>query len=466
MELSDCSSSWDGDPGAEMGNMLDNLPESPDREHRREEGSASSCASSDMVVGTASAKEESECMSLGDVSQQSDVDEAGPLDGGEGSDGSDAMDLGDSESEPLGGNGGGRRLCSSPAVCGGGGWRPGADCGVHLSARDAPPQIQAQVLITNVYLNLKRLPAAIAKAIWSHLTPGGDAILRNFADRLASKFMGVSHSMARRIHDRLRDCGWNPAAGEAGVSAAARSQEQRQALAGDVARASGHAAPERRALLALKIRAREALSVAHWGEPDTSYERSLERLQQHGMQLGTKYLTSHFVEPVEFLAAAAARARTADVLSRPLASLGIPSDVALVFDGVSIGSSSFSRHETLYLIGFTCMSAASGELGSFSGSSGRHGVSARSRAPAPLSLQAKLMGAPSAGQQHAGREQVELLFKSLREHPGRFGRRELQARLAAVASDGAGTRGGEDSVHASTGGGRSILAGTAPERKH
>ena len=108
-------------------------------------------------------------------------------------------------------------------------------------------------------------------------------------------------------------------------------------------------------------------------------------MQQHGMHLGTKYLTSHFVENVEFLAAAAARARTADELSRPLASLGIPSDVALIFDGVSIGSSAFSRHETLYLIGFTCMSAASQELGSFSGSSGRRGVSARSHGPAPWS---------------------------------------------------------------------------------
>ena len=60
----------------------------------------------------------------------------------------------------------------------------------------------------------------------------------------------------------------------------------------DVAFASGHANPEHRALLALKIRAREALSVAHWGEPDISYTRGLERLQLHGMQLGTQYSTS------------------------------------------------------------------------------------------------------------------------------------------------------------------------------
>jgi len=56
---------------------------------------------------------------------------------------------------------------------------------------------------------------------------------RSYADRLASKLMGVSHSMARRIYDYSRDCGWNPAGREAGVSAASPSQEQRQPLAGD-----------------------------------------------------------------------------------------------------------------------------------------------------------------------------------------------------------------------------------------
>ena len=67
-----------------------------------------------------------------------------------------------------------------------------------------------------------------------------------------------------------------------------------------------------------------------------------------------------------------------------------------------------------------------------------------------LSLQAKLIGAPSAGQRHAGQEQVDLLLKSLSEHPGRFNKQVLRGRLVAVASDGAGTRGGEDSHHGST----------------
>ena len=87
---------------------------------------------------------------------------------------------------------------------------------------------------------------------------------------------------------------------------------------------------ESRSLWALEVRVREAMSVAHYGHADLAYERAMNHLQQHGLQLGTKYLTAHFVELVEFLAAAAARARTADMLSEQLPSLGIASAVALL----------------------------------------------------------------------------------------------------------------------------------------
>ena len=66
------------------------------------------------------------------------------------------------------------------------------------------------------------------------------------------------------------------------------------------------------------------------------------------------------------------------------------------------------------------------------------------------SLVARLIAAPSAGQKHSGPEQVELLSECLSQHPGRFSTAVLRARLAAVAADGAGSRGGEDSQHAST----------------
>ena len=192
-----------------------------------------------------------------------------------------------------------------------------------------------------------------------------------------------------------------------------------------------------RALWALKVRVREALSVAHCGDADTDYERVMHRLKLHGLDIGTNYRSAHFVQRVELLGAAAARARTADALNRNLPSLGIPSDFALIFDGVSIGSSWFSRHETLTVMGF-----------SFVGGVELPGVSA---GDSRLRVQSRLVAAPSAGLQHSGEEQVALMSQSLHEHPGKYGKRELRARLALAGSDGAGTRGGEDSIHKSTG---------------
>ena len=182
-------------------------------------------------------------------------------------------------------------------------WRPSVDCGIYMTGRVDSAEVEAQVLSVNVCLNLKRLPSSFAKSLWSCLTPGGPGIVCNFADRFASKLMGISHSKARKIHERVRGNNWIPI-GAAGVSTAAPATEP-QTQDRDL-----------RALSALKVRVREAMSVAHWGEPDTAFERQMARVQLHGLDLGTKYRSHHLVQSVEHLAAVAARARTADALNR------------------------------------------------------------------------------------------------------------------------------------------------------
>ena len=122
--------------------------------------------------------------------------------------------------------------------------------------------------------------------------------------------MGISHSKARKIHERERGNNWIPI-GAAGVSTAAPATEP-QTQDRDL-----------RALSALKVRVREALSIAHWGEPYTAFERQMARLQLHGLDLGTKYRSHHLVQIVEHLAAVAARARTKDALIRNLDSVGV-----------------------------------------------------------------------------------------------------------------------------------------------
>ena len=392
---------------------LNHVLQSPPREDVRSPCSEASSKSSVFDMELRDKEEAIEEMSLPSSPGLGSFDEAASLTGSS----SSGMDLGDSECESHSDK---NALGSSIA------WHPGEDCGKYVRGNEAPPQIQAQVLITNVYLNLRRLPTSVAKAVWSGLAPQGPSIVRNFADRLCSKFMGISHSMARTIHDRLQRNGWIP------VEAADVS----------MAGLSNQPAPvdrSLRALSALQVRVREAMTVVHWGEPDMAYKRAMARLQQHGLPLGTKYLGPSFVEPVEFLTAAAARARTAELLWRKLASLGIPSDLALIFDGLSIGSSQFSRHESLHLLGLTSMCLPP------QAALARHSLGNR------LSLHAHLIGAPSAGQMHSGREQVALMSETLCEHPGRFTKKVLRARLALASSDGAGAKGGENAEHRSTG---------------
>ena len=56
---------------------------------------------------------------------------------------------------------------------------------------------------------------------------------------------------------------------------------------------------------------------------------------------------------VEHLGEIAAGELQASDLAMAIPSLGVRSDVAISWDGVSLGAASFSRHETLSLIGLT-----------------------------------------------------------------------------------------------------------------
>ena len=98
---------------------------------------------------------------------------------------------------------------------------------------------------------------------------------------------------------------------------------------------------------AMKVRVREILSVCCNGRPDADYARAMQRLELHGLRLGTKYATHHFVQPVELLAATAARVQKAEALSQPSPSLGIATDIAMIWDGVSIGTRFFAQRYAL-----------------------------------------------------------------------------------------------------------------------
>jgi hypothetical protein len=98
------------------------------------------------------------------------------------------------------------------------------------------------------------------------------------------------------------------------------------------------------------------------GQPDINFVRTIARYRLAGVDVGHKYHSEQFAVSTENLARNAVSALTKDELERPLAALGIPSDVSIVFDGVSIGATQFSHHETLLLIGATFSCSQTGSI--------------------------------------------------------------------------------------------------------
>ena len=105
------------------------------------------------------------------------------------------------------------------------------------------------------------------------------------------------------------------------------------------------------------------------------------------------------MERTEAHCVAALQTFTAISLDQLVPSLGIPADLVLVHDGVSIGKSMSSRNESMLLMGVVVLQPT--KDGSWSEA-------------------AHLLAAPSVGQIHIGPEQDEQIVQSLAEHLARL----------------------------------------------
>ncbi len=193
-----------------------------------------------------------------------------------------------------------------------------------------------------MYVNLRRLSTAVCSQILATPAPGR-SITRNFPDNVAARLLGIGQQAARKIYCRLRSNAWIPTALPLVVRPVPKKRPMVEAT-------------QQRSADALRVRVREALHLAYHGGHDAAYIRAIKRLQLAGVDTGTKYSHHSLVEQVEFLGVVAAQAMQARSLQCVLPALGIVSDITLVWDGVSIGQTSFSRHEQLCLIGSSYVS--------------------------------------------------------------------------------------------------------------
>ena len=189
------------------------------------------------------------------------------------------------------------------------------------------------------------------------------------------------------------------------------------------AAASGVSADARR--LGLTVRVREALYVCARGGTAREYQDAIRRAALAGVAVGTKYNHHSFMDLVEHLSVVCCRDLLANQLCQLLPGLGIPSDLALVWDGVSIGGAMWSRQETFCVLGV-----------GFCDTAGR--------------IHYRLVATPSENLQKAGPAQVDLVVASLQDHPAGLSRAVLRQRLSIVGGDGAIVGGGVDAKHSST----------------
>ena len=145
----------------------------------------------------------------------------------------------------------------------------------------------------------------------------------------------------RRLWNRLTVAGWQPLVQKQGPESNA---------------ASGVSADARR--LGLTVRVREAIHVCARGGTAKDYRDAIRRAALAGVPAGTKYNHHSFMDLVEHLAVVCCRDLLGDALRQPLPGLGIPSDLSLVWGGVSIGGTMWSRQETFCVLGVGFCDAA------------------------------------------------------------------------------------------------------------
>lgn len=132
-------------------------------------------------------------------------------------------------------------------------------------------------------------------------------------------------------------------------------------------------------------------------------------------------------EEAVYTGAMVARALDACEWSAPLGGLGIPTDLGLAVDGISLGFGKVARHDSVIAIIVALVSRVDGTLNT------------------PLAAAPTV---PLGG--HSGEQLCQLVLQALRTHPARWNEQVLRARLALIAGDGAIVQGGERSRHSST----------------
>ena len=281
------------------------------------------------------------------------------------------------------------------------------------------------MVITNVVSNLAKFPTASLKKMTEWFPASGSEENENhysYPVRVASRLLGIPKSTVRYVVRAMERCNFQPAetAEKARATSNRKPAEEDNDLQDAPLKDDSYVDPSD---MAMQNIVTVALGCAAEGRSGLEFEREMKRCRNLGVDCGNSLHGRKIFEESIFTAAMISRNINREEWSIPLGSLGIPSDVSLAVDGVSLGYGKCPRHDTLLVIVAVLV--------------GPDGC-----------LMTPLAASPTIGLgQHGGDALSDLTLSSIRPH---FKLSDLKARLASISGDGAMVQGGEDSRHPST----------------
>lgn len=97
------------------------------------------------------------------------------------------------------------------------------------------------------------------------------------------------------------------------------------------------------------------------GRSSVDFVKEIDRIEQAGASVPTKYRSKEFLEAVEVAGFTTLKAYVKELLFTPLAGLGVPSDFELFFDGITAGDVNKSPRSGMLAVGIKLSDPRTGE---------------------------------------------------------------------------------------------------------
>ena len=284
-------------------------------------------------------------------------------------------------------------------------WEPGVNMGRWGTRKSKGLGPDAQAMLVNVCLKVKRIPTKVRQRLASIF---GTQAQCGSIWNVAGALLCLSPSHINAWFNRLRRNSWALVPSRGGFQTR------------EIATQTGEG-DETQNLVRL------CLSGASEGRSLRAFERDVTRYALAGGAIGNKNYTRKFAREVEHVGATLLRLLDAQDMQAILPGLGIPGDLAVMFDGVSLDKAMFSRHGSILMIAATYVS------------------------PHTLQLCSRMLDAPAMGiESHTGTALKDLVRASLSSPRVQLSEEALRSRLSAIGGDGQIVSGGPDARHGSS----------------